>query len=595
MKSLGKVAGGIGIVLLVSAPFTWYLLRNSSTTSDITSLRRTLFGVIVVLALPLLVLAIKGRTYGVLPLLLFAGWFAAKLLIRPEVEYGGTDVQGLMRAVEAGASSSYGAIYAYFKLALGLLLIAFWVLRGRDPGDEKAFVYYVSSALIALLVIALGAGVNFIANKRLKTYDWTAKKVNSLAPQTLQTLKDLKEPVKALAFVASDNPIYDPLKELFQRYAAESDKFTYDFKDPKKSVELNAKYQIKEGQTTVILSRGTGEKETHTSLSIVSEQELTNALVKLSSTGSQKIYFLSGHAEYPLESTSPATPGEQAPSLSELKSSLEQEGYTVESWDLGQHKNEIPADASMIAIAHASTPYAPGEKDAIAKYLEQGGRLLYFADFNAQSGLEPLLAQYGVEVAPGVVADGLNQQNPYEAVAFPTDHEISSVLKKLNANILMDTVRGLIPLKEGTLSGITTTPVLLSSPMSWIELTPNETPEPNENERQGAMPIVAASTRDTKTAANKRFDEARVLVFGDTDIIINANWGNEVIRNLVLNAFAWTSTQVAKITIRPPDRDISTLDLTNDLYLKIVFFSIDAFPTLLIALGIAIYVSRKSR
>jgi hypothetical protein len=52
---------------------------------------------------------------------------------------------------------------------------------------------------------------------------------------------------------------------------------------------------------------------------------------------------------------------------------------------------------------------------------------------------------------------------------------------------------------------------------------------------------------------------------------------------------------VQKITIRPPDRDISTLDLTNDLYLKIVFFSIDGFPTLLIALGIAIFVSRKSR
>ncbi len=67
----------------------------------------------------------------------------------------------------------------------------------------------------------------------------------------------------------------------------------------------------------------------------------------------------------------------------------------------------------------------------------------------------------------------------------------------------------------------------------------------------------------------------------------------KVLRNMVLNAFAWTSTQVNKITIRPPDRDISTLDLTNELYLKIVFFSIDAFPTLLIAMGIAIFVSAQ--
>jgi ABC-type uncharacterized transport system involved in gliding motility auxiliary subunit len=520
MKTLGKIAGGIGVVLLVAAPFTWYVLR----------------------------------------------------------------------------SAPYATTYAGIKIALGIVLIAIWVLVGRDPGDEKAFLYYVSSGLIALLVVGIMGGVNFIASKRLKTYDWTNKKVNSLAPQTLQTLKDLKEPIKALAFVGTDNPAYEPLKELFRRYSDESDKFTYELKDPKKTVELNAKYEVKEGQTTVILTRGQGDKETHTSLNVVSEQDLTNALLKLNSSGAQKIYFLTGHAEYPLDaSAAPAIPGEQDPSLSELKTSLSQEGYSVEKLDLSQVKGGIPADASMIAIVHASTPYTASESDEIEKYLEQGGRLLYFADFNAQSGLEPLLAKYGIEIAPGLVADGANPRNPYEAIALPTDHEISSILKRIGSNILMETVRGLIPLKEGTLPGITTTPVLLSSPLSWIETTPSENPEPNDNERQGAMPLAIASTRDTKAAAGKRFDEARVLVFGDSDLVINANWGNEIVRNLVLNAFAWTSTQVAKITIRPPDRDISTLDLTNDLYLKIVFFSIDAFPTLLIALGIAIYVSRKSR
>jgi len=209
MKTLGKIAGGIGVVLLVAAPFTWYVLRTAP----------------------------------------------------------------------------YATTYAGIKVALGIALIAFWVVKGRDAGDERAFVYYVSSGIIALLVIALGAGVNFIANKRLKTYDWTTKKVNSLAPQTLMTLKDLKEPVKAIAFVGADNPVYEPLKELFRRYADESDKFSSDFKDPKKSIELNEKYQVKEGQTTVILSRGSGDKETHTSLSVVSEQDLTNALVKLNATG----------------------------------------------------------------------------------------------------------------------------------------------------------------------------------------------------------------------------------------------------------------------------------------------------------------------
>jgi len=64
----------------------------------------------------------------------------------------------------------------------------------------------------------------------------------------------------------------------------------------------------------------------------------------------------------------PPIPGEQAPSLSELKTSLQQEGYTVETLDLGMSKNQIPLDAATIVSAHASTPYSTGEKDAITKY-----------------------------------------------------------------------------------------------------------------------------------------------------------------------------------------------------------------------------------
>ncbi|MBL8957825.1 MAG: hypothetical protein JNK82_44030, partial [Myxococcaceae bacterium] len=116
-----------------------------------------------------------------------------------------------------------------------------------------------------------------------------------------------------------------------------------------------------------------------------------------------------------------------------------------------------------------------------------------------------------------------------------------------------------------------------------------------DGERLGAIPLIVASTADTKGVPDKRFDEARVLVFGDASLILDDKWGHEVVRNLVLNGFAWSSTQVARITIRPPDRDISTMDLNDELYLKLVFLSIDAFPTFLIALGIAIYVTRKSR
>ncbi len=108
MKTLGKVLGGIGAVLLLTAPFTWYVLR----------------------------------------------------------------------------AAPYATLYAGIKVGLGLAMIAFWIVRGREPGDQRAFFYYVTSGMIALIVVVLGFGANYIADKRLKTYDWTTKKINSLAPQT---------------------------------------------------------------------------------------------------------------------------------------------------------------------------------------------------------------------------------------------------------------------------------------------------------------------------------------------------------------------------------------------------------------------------
>jgi ABC-type uncharacterized transport system involved in gliding motility auxiliary subunit len=109
------------------------------------------------------------------------------------------------------------------------------------------------------------------------------------------------------------------------------------------------------------------------------------------------------------------------------------------------------------------------------------------------------------------------------------------------------------------------------------------------------MPIVVATTRDTKAAANKRFDEARVLVIGDSEILVNALWGHEANRNLVMNGIAWTAAQSQKITIRPPDRDISTIDINEATMTNIRFASMDLLPLLLIATGLVIWLARRNQ
>ena len=85
------------------------------------------------------------------------------------------------------------------------------------------------------------------------------------------------------------------------------------------------------------------------------------------------------------------------------------------------------------------------------------------------------------------------------------------------------------------------------------------------------------------------------VVFGDSDILVDPNWGDEPNRNMVMNAFGWATNQVQKITIRPPDRDISTVDLDGPRLGRIRFLATDLIPFSLLGVGLAIWLNRRNK
>lgn len=496
--------------------------------------------------------------------------------------------------------TSGSPVHTFGKLGAGAgLIVYFFVTNWGSFGQfatRRSTSYVLMTAVSAVLLVASLVAVNYVAWKKNQSWDLTDKKIYSLAQQTRDTLGGLKQKVEAIAFIPTTHPHYDALQGLLDRYRREApEKFGYVFKDPKKNPDLAAKYELKEGQTTVVLVRGEAQDQSHTSLSVVSEEALTNALIKLNAVGEQKVYFVAGHGEWPLDGTLLA-PDEQGASLTELSTSLRQEGYVTESLNLAG-KTEIPRDAALVVVAGARTRLTHPEEALLEKYLDEGGRLLVFAEASADGGLDKLLGRYGIQVDEAILADvRFAVQSPYNLVSlFYGEHEITDMLKKLQLNVQLPTVRGLTLLREGLLSGATVKPIVLSSPFAWAESTPNEHPEPNDGEKTGQIPMVAASTRGTTSAANKRFEEARVVVFGDSELLVDANWGVEPNRNLVMNAFGWATNQQNKITIRPPDRNISTLDLDPDKLASIRFAATDLVPMLLLGLGIAIWQVRRNQ
>ncbi len=491
-----------------------------------------------------------------------------------------------------------GSLVPFFvKLGLGGLLIGFWAMTAGERAGTwaKSAFFYSSSVGLGLAFIGVLFAANFIVAKRTPTWDLTTKKVFSLSAQTQNTLKDLKNPVKIIAFVEGETP--PQVEDLFKRYTALSDKFSFEFKDPRKTPDLTMQYQIRQGQPAAVLVSA----QSHTMLNlqrlgspVLAEQELTNGIIKLEKVGEQKLYFLAGHGEIPLD---PVGEGEDAmlASLITLKRMLQDEGYAPTALNLIQG-GEIPSDASAVVIAGARNKISDNEQKILERYLEQGGRLIYFAEAQAEPELTSLLAKYGAQIEPGIVADSkVNPEQPYIVYSpFFGDHEITKLLQKGQQNVVFATSRAITQLKEGTLPDLTLAPLVLSTPYAWVETSMGENPTKDPEERTGQLVLALASTRSAIHAEQRRADETRVVIFGDSDLL-TGTFGYEPNRNMVMNAFAWVTQQLQKITIRPPDRDISTIDLTEAKLGTIRLLAMDVFPTLLMAIGLTIWQARRMR
>ncbi len=487
------------------------------------------------------------------------------------------------------------------KLGLGIALLIFWaVTNGERLGTwAKSVFFFGTSAVTGLVLIALLVAANYIVAKRGASWDFTDKKIYSLSTQTTQTLKSLAEPIKAFVFVAGPAP--DSIDNLFRRYGQETSQLSFEIKDPRKTPDLTAKYHVKDISGIAVLVRGLGTaNESHTTANLAAlatagqgEQELTNALIRLTKVGEQRVYFTVGHGEWPLD------PGDEAPaealvsSLQKLKLSLIADGYTPAGLNLAETAS-IPPDATAVIVAGAKSAFQNNERVLLEQYLEEGGRLLYFGDPAPEPGLDALLASYGIQLDNGMVADArVNPEQPYLIVApFFSDHPIVAPIKTSKLNLLFPMTRALTQLREGLKAGVTVTPLVLTTPNAWVENKVGENPVLDEGEKSGQLPVAMASTRES--LSHKRTGEARVVVFG-TSQLLNGAWAYEPNRNLVLNALAWASNQPKKLTIRPPDREISTLELDDSRLATIRLVSMDVLPMLLIGVGLTIWVTRRSR
>ncbi len=486
------------------------------------------------------------------------------------------------------AGTTFVAGQAIFGLVLlGLYLALDPTQVGRLLSGRGTFFAATAGGFGIVLVAALAVANYVAASKFPKQWDLTRNHIYTLSDDTQKTLRGLKATVHAYAFYVPTDRQYGQVKELLDRYHdVGGDKFVVEFLDPDKNPgkvrELGVK---KDAGPELVVQAGRQQDKVQQ----VSEEGLTNSLVKVTHGGEKKIYFLTGHGEADIKDTG-------ATGYSEVVKSLANEGVESDTLSLLEAK-DVPPDCRALIIAGPQKKLLPPELSVLEDYLMKGGHVIAMLDPQVDSGLSDLLKKYGIQANDDEIIDPLSRLAGTNLdVPVVSQYAQHAITKGFNLATVFPQTRSLTALAEGGEKR----PLALATtnPTAWGETDFKLLAEgraSKEGMLSGSLAVAVLSEKPV-TLPDKRSAEARLVVFGDSQFPDN-RWGQVGPGNddLFMNTVSWMTDSSERITIRPKARDASHLTMNQQQMLAVQFFSIDVLPVVLLAVGIAIWRVRRSK
>ncbi|MFQ5418455.1 MAG: GldG family protein, partial [Myxococcota bacterium] len=491
------------------------------------------------------------------------------------------------------------------NLVLGVLMLGaaaalnFDALRDRMSASEvrRAGKYGTSATLGTLLAIAILGMLGFLATRYHVRWDWSEQSVHSLSDQSVKVLEGLEHDVEVAAlFAPLDAP---PVRDLLDRYTYASDRFKVsEFADPNARPDLLARYEITPEQLGRGLLRiALGDEAIE--VAEVNEENITNAMVKLTRTGEKAVYFLEGHHERAIEGPAAS----EKDGYSRAAEALRNENYRVEKLLLAA-AGDVPADADVVVAAGPTRPLLRSERDALDRYLARGGSVLAMIDPRAKTDLVEDIEAWGVDVGDDVVVDRQlavfgRATTPF-AGSYSKSHEIT---REMRDTVLFHVVRSIAVDPDASAN---LTEIVFTGGDSWAERDLERfygegKAEFGDDDLSGPVPIAVAGSVQRPLDEDANGDgadasaaaEGQVVVFGDADFANNEMIDAYRNRDLFVNSINWLLGDVEAISVRPNKSRASRFQPTAAEFQRIRLLSLFVLPEALAVLGVFTWWSRR--
>jgi len=469
--------------------------------------------------------------------------------------------------------------------------------------------YGVYIAVYTLVVLAILAGVNFLANRYDQSYDATKNKQYSLSDQTIKIVKDLKSDVRMIYFGESGS--FPNARDLLDRYSSLSTRLHVQYIDPNKKPTL-AKAAGFRADSPVVVENG----PRHEGAKSLTEEEVTGALIRALKSGERNVCFMTGAGEHSIDD-------QDREGFSILKALLERDNYKSRAVSLraaaapdantpdagkkveiGQAAPsgpvEVPKDCTVLVSGGPTADYPPPVVAAIKSYVEDGGRAILMFDNVLRIGrsepaasndeLAALLATWGVTVNKDLVLDlgGLGQIfgfGPEIPVVLQYEsHPITQPLTRIPTAFPLS--RSLEIKSEGRTS-VSKLVATTEDSLATSEIGPGGAVDPKKG-KKGPLTLVAAGTYSgTK--------QGRFVVSGSSIWAVNSLAGSRQLgnRDLFVNSINWLASDEDLISIRPKTPEDQQLNVSGQRLAILFWLSIFIFPLMVVSFGLATWWKRR--
>ena len=446
--------------------------------------------------------------------------------------------------------------------------------------------YGLNTAIVFIVFLAIAVAVNFTlhwAVDRPNPAGWlrvdtTATKQFLLEEQVVNTLENLKEPVKITAFFAQDTAAdaaaWRDTEDMLSEFRRRSGDFelTYDVIDP----DLNPNVAIGLGVTQFPALAIEGVESRRTEIvvgsnpnegpNVFTEQQVVTGLLVINQIAQKKIVFITGHSERDVTDVIDTT------SIGLAGRALNRENYVVLNETLqelgtrlaGGDPQEVPA---AIVFAGPTQELLPIDQQALLNYARFGGSILFMFEPNVTpDSFKQFLSRYGVAIGDGEAADiasfvapsptfiqvkKSNGQLPshpvtdgFEVLYMPGATHFGWSIDPTSLP-LIDDVTPLV--KQGILASTTLS--------SWSELDPDSLDFDVNSEVAGPLPLAVVIEAVGEVSGGVYSDgeelvTTNMVVIGDTDFATNNYFGSANNSDLLVNSVNFLAKDFELISIR---------------------------------------------